>query len=83
MSATAEPQVTPKPPAVDPPPSSDVSIGYMEAIRFPFQGPNAWMNILLISVGNMIPVIGPIVVLGFVRSAPLLVEQLGVGVAQQ
>jgi hypothetical protein len=66
VSATADPYVSPKPPVAEAPPSSDVSIGYMEAIRFPFQGPHAWMNILLISVGNMIPVIGPIVVSGFV-----------------
>lgn len=66
MSATADPYASPKPPAAEAPPSSDVSVGYMEAIRFPFQGPHAWMNILLISVGNMVPVIGPIVMSGFV-----------------
>lgn len=66
VSAAADPYVAPQPPAADMPPSSDVSIGYMEAIRFPFAGPHAWMNILLISVGNMIPVIGPIVVMGFI-----------------
>jgi hypothetical protein len=66
VSATADPYASPKPPAAEAPPSSDVSIGYMEAIRFPFQGPHAWMNILLISVANFVPVIGPIVVSGFI-----------------
>lgn len=66
MSAAADPYAAPKQSVADPPPTSEVSIGYMEAIRFPFAGPHAWMNILLISVGNMIPVIGPIVVLGFI-----------------
>lgn len=65
MSATADPYASPKPSAGDPS-SSEVSIGYMEAIRFPFAGPHAWMNILLISVGNLVPVIGPIVVSGFI-----------------
>ena len=41
----------------------------MEAIRFPFVGPHAWSNILLLSASNMIPVVGPIVGLGYIFDA--------------
>ena len=46
--------------------SSDVSVSYMEAIRFPFVGPHAWTNILLLSASNMVPIVGPIVGLGYI-----------------
>ncbi|HEV7279142.1 MAG TPA: DUF4013 domain-containing protein [Pirellulaceae bacterium] len=65
MIATAEEAALPpagEPSAV----SSEVSISYMEAIRFPFVGPHAWSNILLLSASNMVPVVGPIVGLGYI-----------------
>jgi hypothetical protein len=63
--ASPDPYSAPKP-SIDPMPDPGVSMRYMEAIRFPFQGPHAWTNILMLGVAQLVPIVGPIVLLGFV-----------------
>jgi hypothetical protein len=53
-------------------------VDYGKAIRFPFSGVSPWKNIALLAVCNLIPVIGPIVVLGYAsQAAKLLVRDPG------
>lgn len=59
------------------------AIQYWEAYRFLFTSPNGWTNLLLCGVCMLIPIVGPMVVTGFVVSAflPRLNDSRGAGVA--
>lgn len=41
------------------------ALEYMEMVTFVFQNPNWMMNVLFVAICNFIPVIGPIVILGY------------------
>jgi hypothetical protein len=40
-------------------------MNYGDAIRFPFRGPKPWKNIALMALCHLIPIIGPLVVMGY------------------